>query len=343
MTAGEQEKEHCMVTRLLRHGGLGLAVICALGLFGGAAPALGETPAVSTLTVVVNGPGEVLSTPSGISCDASSCSASFPTNQAVTLTPAVESGARFISWDGDCQGRGACAVVLDGNKSVTAVFAALLPARPPPPPPVTTVAGGQPPISPQPAPSRTNEVEQAVAGLERASIVYNAPTTLHLGETAEIQLLLSPRQTVAQLKKKLTGIGERQGRTVRFSNQMTAYLTGPHFKIELINGSAEKAVNPATTTAWRWAVEPTRTGEQSLHLSLYAQILVDGHETPYEVKTFDTELKVNVTWFDRLSDFASGNWQWLWTAILFPLGAWLVINRKRWLWRFRSGPPAPSS
>jgi hypothetical protein len=342
-----------MVTRLLRHGGLGLAAVCALGLFGGAAPARGETHAASTLTVVVDGPGEVLSTPSGISCDAPSCDASFPVNQAITLTPIAHSGAQFVNWAGDCSGSGPCAVLLDESKNVTAVFATLSPAPPPPPPPppVTTVAGGQPPplspppnpVSPQPAPRRTNEVEQAVEGLQRASIVYNAPTTLHLGETAEIQLLLSPRQTVAQLKEKLTGIGARQGRTVRFSNQMTAYLTGPHFTIELINGSAEKAVNPATTTAWRWDVEPTRTGQQSLHLSLYAQILVDGRETPYEVKTFDTELRVNVTWFDRLGDFASGNWQWLWTAILFPIGAWLVANRKRWLWRFRSGPPARSS
>jgi hypothetical protein len=124
---------------------------------------------------------------------------------------------------------------------------------------------------------------------------------------------------------------------------MKAYLTGSHFNIRLINGSAEKAVNPNETTTWRWEVEPTKTGQQALHLSLYALISVAGREKPYEVKTFDTDIKVNVTWFARAQDFVSGNWQWLWSVILVPLAAWLIHNRDRWLWRFRSGPPTPSS
>ena len=347
-----------MFTRLLRQAGLGFAIVCGLGLFGSAAPASGRTHVDPILTVVVNGPGHVTSSPPGIDCHASSCSAGFPTNQTVTLTPTAADGARFSNWTGDCTGSGACVLVLDADERVTAVFAVLSPAPPPPPPPpppATTGTVGNPPqppsspppipVSPQPAPGPTgaNEVAQAVAGLGKASIVYNAPTSLQLGETTEIQLLLSPRQTVAQLKKKLTGIGSQHGLTVRFSSRMTAYLEGAHFNIHLINGSALKAVNPGATTAWRWEVEPTKTGQRSLHLSLYALVFVEGESTPYEVKTFDTELKVNVTWFDRAREFVSGNWQWLWTVILFPVGAWLVANRDRWLWRFRSGPPAPSS
>ena len=211
-------------------------------------------------------------------------------------------------------------------------------------PSVPPSSAPQPAPPPQPAPTaRLTEVEHAVARMQRASISYNAPTDLHLGETVEIQLLLAPRRTVAQLKKELTAIGERRGRQVKFSNRMEARLTGTNFKIESI-GPEVRAVNPGTTTAWRWEVEPTETGEQELHLSLSALLFVEGVSTPYEIETFDTEIKVNVTWFDRAGDFVSGNWTWLWSVILFPLGAWLVHNRKRWAWRFGSGPPpAPPS
>jgi hypothetical protein len=200
------------------------------------------------------------------------------------------------------------------------------------------------PLPPQPPTSfRPSEVERAVARMQRASISYNAPTDLHLGETVEIQLLLAPRRTVAQLKDELTAIGERRGRQIKFSNRMEARLTGSSFKIESI-GSELRAVNPGTTTAWRWEVEPTEAGQHELHLTLSALLFVEGVSTPYEVETFDTEIKVNVTWFDRAGDFVSGNWTWLWSVILFPLGAWLVHNRRRWLWRFRSAPPpAPPS
>ena len=74
-----------MFTRLLRQAGLGLAIVCGLGLFGSAAPASGRTHVDPILTVVVNGPGHVTSSPPGIDCHASSCSAGFPSSSKRTL------------------------------------------------------------------------------------------------------------------------------------------------------------------------------------------------------------------------------------------------------------------
>ncbi len=79
------------------------------------------------LTVTTSGstPGTVTSSPSGIDCPGT-CSATFPSSTAVTLTetpgPASTFSA-FAGWSGACTGTTAtCSVTLNANQSVTATF-----------------------------------------------------------------------------------------------------------------------------------------------------------------------------------------------------------------------------
>jgi Divergent InlB B-repeat domain len=75
-----------------------------------------------TLTVNKSGPGTVSSSPGGISCG-STCSASFASGSAVTLTAVPGRGARFNGWSGGgCSGTGTCTVTLNTALSVTANF-----------------------------------------------------------------------------------------------------------------------------------------------------------------------------------------------------------------------------
>jgi hypothetical protein len=63
----------------------------------------------------------VTSSPTGISCGAT-CSASFASGTAVTLTAAAASGSTFTGWSGACSGTGACTVTMSAAQSVTATF-----------------------------------------------------------------------------------------------------------------------------------------------------------------------------------------------------------------------------
>jgi hypothetical protein len=88
-----------------------------------------------TLTVGVSGSGTVTSTPAGIACPATSCSASFPAGTAVSMTATAASGWTFYSWSGGlCSGSVSCLVTTSGL--VVANFSSSSP--PPPPPPPTT-------------------------------------------------------------------------------------------------------------------------------------------------------------------------------------------------------------
>ena len=81
------------------------------------------------LTVTVTGSGQVKSSPPGLSCDSSTCSANFTAGASITLTATASSGFTFAGWGGDCSGSGECIVSLSQDGAVSASFV----SQPPPP------------------------------------------------------------------------------------------------------------------------------------------------------------------------------------------------------------------
>jgi len=74
------------------------------------------------VTKAGSGAGTVTASSGGISCGAT-CSATVADGTSVTLVAAPAAGSRFASWSGDCAGSSmACALVMDRQRTVTAVF-----------------------------------------------------------------------------------------------------------------------------------------------------------------------------------------------------------------------------
>jgi phospholipase C len=66
--------------------------------------------------------GTVTSSPSGVNCG-STCSATFNSGTAVTLTATANNGSTFAGWSGGgCSGAGTCTVVLSAATTVAATF-----------------------------------------------------------------------------------------------------------------------------------------------------------------------------------------------------------------------------
>jgi hypothetical protein len=348
-----------------------IALLCV----GGAVAAFpSSVQAVNDPSVVVtlNGSGRVVSSPSGIDCPPL-CTRTFAQATTVTLT-ATSKDSTFIRWGEVCANspKNTCTVTLDGDRDVEATFgfptsvttttATTSPPPPPPPPPATVPppstsdggaagapppgggGGGAPPPPSPPPPSRLpggkqifDQVDQALKRLARANIAFNVPTKIRLGQTAQIELLLSPALTIRQLRSTITALGRREGARVQVSREMEAQLTGFGFKIAAIT-SEKQPVSGSGVTQWLWDIEPTETGTHHLHLTLTAFINLEGRESARPVRTFDRTLTINVTWYHRLSGFVSDNWQWLWAAILTPLAGLLVG-----LWKARQLRPRVST
>ncbi len=84
----------------------------------------------AVLTVVVAGTGSVTSSPTGINCPSSACSAAFPLDSAVVLSATLGTGATTVSWTwssgtAGCTnpaGSTTCNVALNTNETITATF-----------------------------------------------------------------------------------------------------------------------------------------------------------------------------------------------------------------------------
>jgi hypothetical protein len=77
------------------------------------------------LSVEVQGPGSVTSSPVGIDCGSGTsgtCDAAFAKGSQVTLTATPDTGEVFDGWGGDCSGTGDCVLSMDTALDVTALF-----------------------------------------------------------------------------------------------------------------------------------------------------------------------------------------------------------------------------
>jgi hypothetical protein len=81
-------------------------------------------PGSHRLTVVVDGSGKVTSSPAGLECDSTTCSADFSQDSAITLNATPAQGFVFDGWSGGpCAGTGACAIAaLRDDLQITARF-----------------------------------------------------------------------------------------------------------------------------------------------------------------------------------------------------------------------------
>jgi hypothetical protein len=91
------------------------------------------------LSVTVSGAGSITISPPGIVCTAGTgtCEADFLSGTNVSLAAQEGSGWKFSAWGGACAGGGACSVVMDTSKTVSAGFEQLSYGLS-----VTTTAGG---------------------------------------------------------------------------------------------------------------------------------------------------------------------------------------------------------
>ncbi|GJL69463.1 MAG: hypothetical protein NPIRA06_20980 [Nitrospirales bacterium] len=84
---------------------------------------------MAQLEVFLSGRGSVVSTPKGINCPRRNCSASYPQQSVVTLTPKPGKGWTFSGWSGSCTGTAACSLALADNRTVNANFTKVTQAR----------------------------------------------------------------------------------------------------------------------------------------------------------------------------------------------------------------------
>jgi hypothetical protein len=167
-----------------------------------------------------------------------------------------------------------------------------------------------------------------------ASIAYNKPQSMRLGDTTTIELLLNPSLSPEALSTQVTESGQVTSASVQITPRMKATLLSDDaqaFSIQPEQDNPEQLVSGTETTRWAWLVTAHKSGQQKLTLILYRLVQYQGQDYWREIESYQADIEVKVTVAQRLGSL---DWEWivgiLATALLIPaFWRWLDQRKKR--------------
>ncbi|MGI8911439.1 MAG: hypothetical protein ACR2JR_12945 [Rubrobacteraceae bacterium] len=163
------------------------------------------------------------------------------------------------------------------------------------------------------------------------NMVFNRPPEeMRWGESRDIKLVLSPAglASIRELGRQITdaqAAGDVDGGCIGLTERIEAHLIGSGFGIEARPSDPTQAISSNTSTEWGWGLAAKNKGAQHLYLNVRIDMSSNdrGEFRSVSPPVFDDYVNVKATLRQDVSDFAGRNWQWLWTAILVPVGIWL--------------------
>ncbi len=185
-------------------------------------------------------------------------------------------------------------------------------------------------VASSPAKTAQEQLEASafVNWLNNVRMIFNTPDGVKLGNSAEMQLIIDPSATDAEVKKKLAAEGaDDQGFTV--SRIVVAKVLAPDFEVTEFVEKGRQAVDPNRVTEWRWTLTPKKMGTHKVNISVSAVVEVGGDRAERLVKIFDRDVMIIVSTVDAIKFFLLSYWQWMWSAIILPIGLWFWKHRKK--------------
>ncbi|MGF6444421.1 hypothetical protein [Paraburkholderia youngii] len=222
------------------------------------------------------------------------------------------------------------------NKGVGAPAPTPTPSPVPTPAPALTPAEASPSAPPSTAKAAPASAAFAaatdalVAAMQPANLAFGVPTAINLDDTPKIDLKIDLHKSKHELEQSVAGEGIPTSDTIKVSESMIAHLTSDDFTITPISPEAQSLSSTATTT-WEWEIKPKTWGKLGLKLVLDAELGTGSADKKRFLQAYAKDIEVQV-WpvhWRRIQDFATNNWQWLWTALLVPVAAWIYKKQKR--------------
>lgn len=168
-----------------------------------------------------------------------------------------------------------------------------------------------------------SSIDEKIKKLKKANLVFSSPSTMVKNRTYILIAKLNASKDVESLLKELKNM-EKSHAKVRYSTRMVAKMISENKKaFEITNITSEtQAISSIDTTTWKWDVTPLESGKQYLHITLTALLDIKGKETELSLRTFDREIKVDISITKEVMYFLKDSWKWILGSLMFPLIAW---------------------
>jgi TIR domain len=176
------------------------------------------------------------------------------------------------------------------------------------------------------------KIDQVLSQSVQSSIAYNVPEAVMLDDTVSIELLLNPSVTPTQLAGQITENGEVVTALIEITPMMRAELipqTEAALTVRPVHAEAVQVVSNLNTTRWAWLVTGKESGAQKLSLVIYRLIKFEGQDYWREVKSYQAEINVEVTFVQRLQSLGWAGAAGSLIAILLLAVLWRGFERSR--------------
>ncbi len=189
-----------------------------------------------------------------------------------------------------------------------------------------------PPAAPASTPAKSAQQQLGASAfvnwLNTVRMVFNTPDGVKFGNSAEMQLVIDPSDIDDAVKKQMAeSRTDAQGFTV--THIVVAKVLAPDFDVTEFVEKGRQAIDPNRVSEWRWTITPKRIGTHKVNVTVAAVVEVGGDSAERLVKVYDREVMIIVDTVDAIKYFFLSYWQWLWSAIILPIGLWFWKHRKK--------------
>ncbi|KST70079.1 hypothetical protein [Mastigocoleus testarum] len=152
----------------------------------------------------------------------------------------------------------------------------------------------------------SNDLRKAFSKLRPGQIAFKTPAQMKVDEAEIVEMRITD-DLKRDLKSELGKDAEVA--QIKVSDFLKAHLDGNNFEVKPID-EKNRALLDGKSVKWRWSVTPTKSGQQTLILIVYARVkLSNESEELVDLKTFERPITVAVNkrdWFKENWDKVIG-------------------------------------
>jgi hypothetical protein len=215
---------------------------------------------------------------------------------------------------------------VGSNESVSETLTILSAAGPTSTPTELDGVGAEPEPNPEP-PAAGGPLESQ---LDRGVIVFNTPESLRVGDPERVVVRIATDE-LEEIYEDFEGAGEVKEQPIPVSRVMrvTFLADATTFTVNSLS-SEDQLVLDQAFTQWEWVITPKRPGSHTLTIRASVLLVDPSHgEKPIDRTVLTEQVRVDINPAYSVREFASSNWQWLWTVVVIPVGAAVLRAQRR--------------